>query len=109
MNCYVCEKGVLKNAKVPFSMYGVVLGTFEAEVCSACGETFFTEEASDLIDAAAKKKGVWGLEAKTKIGQAGNSIDVKISKKLADFTGLKKGEEVRIYPDGKNRLVIESG
>ena len=32
------------------------------------------------------------------MGRVGNSIDVKISKKLAEFTGLKKGEEVRIYP-----------
>ena len=35
----------------------------------------------NMIDTA-KKKGLWGLEAKTKIGRVGNAIDVKISKKL---------------------------
>lgn len=47
-------------------------------------------------------------EARTKIGQVGNSIDVKINKKLAQFAGFKKGEEVRVYPEGKNKLVIET-
>lgn len=108
MKCYTCEKGLLKKTKAPFSMYGVKLGEFEAEVCNSCKEVFFTEESSDKIDEATKKRGLWELVAKTKIGQVGNSIDVKISKKLAEFTGMKKGEEVRIYLESKNRLIIET-
>jgi len=108
MKCYICEQGTLKRTKAPFAIYGVGLGSFDAEVCPACREVFFTEESSDKIDAAAKKNGLWGLEAKTKIGLVGNSIDVKISKRLAAFTGMKKGEEVRIYPEGKNKLIIET-
>ncbi|MFH1915939.1 MAG: hypothetical protein ABIJ21_01625 [Nanoarchaeota archaeon] len=109
MKCYVCGKGNLEHKKMPFSMYGIRLGTFDAETCPACNEIFFTEESSDKIDTIAKKKGLFGLEAKTKIGKVGNSIDVKISKRLAEFAGLKKGEEVRIYPEGKKKLVIETG
>ena len=108
MKCYTCEKGTLKKKKVPFTMYGEKLGMFDAEVCTACNETFFSEEASDKIDAISKEKGFWGLEARTRVGKVGNAIDVKISKKLAEFAGLKKGEEVRVYPETKKRLIIET-
>ncbi len=106
--CYICEKGELVKRKADVKPYGVSIGKFDAEVCTECNETFFSEQTSDKIDETAKSKGLWGLEARTKIGQVGNSIDVKISKKIAEFTGLKKGEEVRVYPEGKNRIIIES-
>jgi len=107
MKCYLCEQGTMKRTKAPFSMYGILLGEFEADVCNMCKEVVFTEIASDEIDQIAKEKGLWGLESKTKVGKVGNSIDVKIAKNLAEFTGLKKGEEVRIYPESKNKLIIE--
>ena len=106
--CYVCGKGRLVKKKVDFKVYGVSLGNFDAEVCGNCGETYFTEIVSDEIDTIAKKKGLWGLEATTKVGKVGNSIDIKLNKRIADFAGLKKGEEVRIYPEGKNKIIIES-
>ena len=106
--CYICGKGDLVSKKAEVKPYGISIGKFDAEVCDKCGETFFSEKTSDGIDLISKKKGLWGLESKTKIGQVGNSIDVKISKKIAEFTGLKKGEEVRVYPEGKNKIIIES-
>ncbi len=106
--CYICEKGELVKRKVDVKPYGVSIGKFDAQVCAQCNETFFSEQTSDKIDEVAKNKGLWALEAKTKIGQVGNSMDVKISKRIAEFTGLKKGEEVRVYPEGKNRIIIES-
>lgn len=106
--CYICEKGELVKKKADVKPYGISIGKFDAEVCTECNETFFSEQTSDRIDEVAKTKGLWGLEARTKIGRVGNSIDVKISKKIAEFTGMKKGEEVRVFPEGKNRIVIES-
>ncbi|MBI3051874.1 hypothetical protein HYY74_05450 [Candidatus Woesearchaeota archaeon] len=105
--CYICGKGELVTRKVDVKPYGVPIGKFDAEVCSDCNETFFSEQISDKIDEAAKSKGLWGLEARTKIGQAGNSIDVRISKRIAEFAGLRKGAEVRVYPEGRNRIIIE--
>lgn len=105
--CYSCEKGNLKNKRVPFGVYGITIGTFTAEVCDVCSEKFFGEKASDEIEIAAKKLGVWGLEARTKVGQVGNSLDVKINKQLASFAKIKKGDPVRVYPDGKKRLIVE--
>ena len=103
-----CEEcgGRIVNKKVDFSMYGISLGKFPAEVCTKCGEEVFTEETSDKIERITKEKGLYGLEAKTKIGVAGNSLDIRINKKIANFLELKKGEEVTIYPENKNKLVI---
>lgn len=105
--CYICEKGYMKKKKVDFKVYGISLGKFDAEVCSKCGETFFDEATSDKIDKTAKEKGLWGLESRTKIGVAGDGLIIRVNKKIADFMGLKKGEEVTIIPESKNKLGIE--
>jgi len=105
--CYLCGKGTLKRQKTDFSLYGMSLGRFDAEVCSACSEKFFDAKASEQIDKAAKQKGVWGLEAETTVGQAGDSLIVRINKQLAQFLKLKKGSRVRIRPEDKHHAVIE--
>ncbi len=106
--CYICGKGDLVKKKAEVKPYGISIGKFDAEICPVCSETFFNERVSDMIDETAKKRGLWGLESRTKIGRVGNSIDVKINKKIAEFAGFKKGEEVRVYPEGKNKIIIES-
>ncbi|MBI4447926.1 hypothetical protein HY643_03015 [Candidatus Woesearchaeota archaeon] len=67
MKCYTCEKGNLKRIKSEFKLYGLILGKFNSEVCDKCGQTFFGENASNAIDKVAKQKGLWGLDAKTKV------------------------------------------
>lgn len=105
--CYLCQKGTLEKKKVEFKLYGELVGSFSAEVCSQCGEKFFDEKTSAKIDEAAKTKGLWGLEAETSIGKTGDSLMVRINKQLAEFLGLQKGEKVKIRPEDKKRLVIE--
>lgn len=105
--CYLCEKGVLRVREVPYAVYGEPVGKFKAEVCEVCGETFFDEGTSRKITAATKQKGLFGLGAKTKIGQAGSTLDVRLPKKIIDFLGLTKGVEVTVYPETKKKLVIE--
>ena len=104
--CYICEKGNLTKKKVDYRLYGIDIGKFNAEVCDKCGEIFFDENTSKKMTEAAKKKGLWGLQTKTKIGQAGTTLDVRLPKKIIEFLNLKKGKEVEIYPEGKNKLVI---
>ncbi len=106
MECPICE-GRMGRKQVPYSIGGVDLGTFDADVCASCSEVFFTEAASDTIDAKAKEMGLWGLEKKGKIGYSGNSLIVRIPKKVAEFMKLKKGEDITIKPEDKKRLVIE--
>ncbi len=108
MECPVCE-GKIRRKKVLYSIGEVSLGNFDADVCASCGEVFFTEAASDAIDAKAKELGLWGLEKKGKIGYSGNSLIVRIPKRVAEFMKLKKGEDIVIKPEDKRRLVIEVG
>ncbi len=104
--CYICEEGNLTKKKVDYELYGVNIGKFDAEVCGKCGEIFFDEETSKKMTAVAKKKGLWGLQAKTKIGQSGTTLDIRLPKRIIDFLELRKGKEVEIQPEGKHKLII---
>ena len=103
--CDVCG-GKLVEKSVDFKMFGVSIGKFPAEVCASCGEEVFTEEVSEKIDAVAKEKGLFGLAAKTTVGKSGDSLDIRINKKIAEFANLQKGQTVVVHPEGKNRIVI---
>ncbi|MEK6941566.1 MAG: AbrB/MazE/SpoVT family DNA-binding domain-containing protein [archaeon] len=107
MECPICNKKMVK-VKEPYSYGNVKLGEFEAEKCNNCNEVFFTEEASDKIDQKAKETGIWGIGQKAKIGYSGNSLILRIPKKIADFLHLKKGEEIFVRPEGEHKLVVET-
>lgn len=105
MKCPIC-KGILKKRKIREEMFGVYLGEFTADVCSKCGESFTDAETTRKIEEVAKSKGIWGLGIKTKITKTGNSLAIRIPKKLADFLKLKKDKEAYIHPDA-GKLIIE--
>ncbi len=105
--CPVCGKGSLRTKKVREELFGVDLGTFEAEVCDACGETFFPAASVDRIQARAKELGLWGLATKVKVTRSGNSLVVRIPSSLAKYLKLKSGQEVLVAPEKNNRLVLE--
>ena len=98
--------GKIEHKKTDFKLFGISLGKFDALVCSKCGQTLFTEEISNKIDKVAKEKGLWGLEAKSKVAKVGDSLSIRVNKKLANFLDLKKGEEVTLIPEGKNKLLV---
>ncbi len=105
--CPVCSKGELKEGKAKEYMFGVYLGQFPAKTCSNCGESFTDSATTKQIEEAAKKKGIWGLSAVTKITRTGNSLAVRIPKKIADYLNLKEGEEAYISPEDC-KIVIET-
>ncbi|MBI2666593.1 hypothetical protein HYX13_03200 [Candidatus Woesearchaeota archaeon] len=105
--CEECGGKVIEK-KVPFSLYGQELGMFPAEVCNGCGEEVFEENTSEEIDHIAKEKGLWGLEAQTKITKIGASYAVIINKKIAEFAGLEHGMPVHVHPESKGKIVIEA-
>ena len=105
--CPICEKGTLKKAKVEENMFGVSLGRYDAEVCDGCGESFLDESAMEKMEAKAKELGVWGLGKRIKVVKSGNSLSVRIPAKIAEYLDLAEGENVFLYPDGKNRIVVE--
>lgn len=106
MKCYECNKVELKKAFVEYKQYGVPLGKFEAEVCRKCGEIFYSSDSAGKIEKEAKKKGLFGLGAKTRIGTSGTALDVKLPKALVNFFKLEKGQEVIIEPIDLNRFQV---
>ena len=104
--CEECGGKIVKK-EIEFSMYGVNLGKFLAEVCEKCGEEVFDEETSEKIDKIAKEKGLWGLARKVKVVKIGNSLAIRIPKVISEFIGLKEGNEAIIHPE-KNKIIIEN-
>ena len=107
MKCPVCNMGDLEKKRVKEEQLGVYLGEYEGLECNCCKESFFDEETTKKILEKSKEKGIFGLEAKTKVSRSGNSLAIRIPKKIAEFLHLKEGKEVRISPR-ENKLIIES-
>ena len=105
--CDECGGRIIRK-KIDYSYLGEHIGKFEADVCVKCTETVFSGEVFDKIEEIVKQRGLYGLAAKAKVNKLGNSVAITINKKIADFVNLKKGEEVRVYPEDKNRIVIET-
>ncbi len=107
MKCPVCGKGILKKGTTKEYMFGVYLGEFPAQICNECNEAFTDSNTTKKIEEAAKKKGIWGLGVTTRITRTGNSLAVRIPKKIADYLKLKEGGETYIHPED-NKLVVEA-
>jgi len=105
--CPVCDKGKLIKKNVGYSVYGIELGKFPAEVCSNCKEEWFSEETAKKIEKIEKEKGLFGLSKQSKISYSGNSLIVRIPKEIAKFMKLKKETSIMIHPEGKNKISIE--
>jgi len=84
--------GTYQKKKIPYTFLGENLGTFDALVCHHCGETLFESDASEKIEAEVKRRGLWGLRARSKVSEVGNALDVRIPKSLAQFLSLKEFE-----------------
>ena len=106
IKCEECE-GMIKKEIIDYVYLGEHIGNFEAEVCKKCRETVFDEDVSDEIQRIVQEKGLYGLEASTKVGIAGSSYVIRINKKLAEFLKLQKGENVHIHPESKSKIIIE--
>lgn len=106
LRCPLCNSK-LKKGKVTEEYMGHELGRFEGFICTNCGETLLTEESVNKAEQKAKELGIFGLAEKTTIAKSGNSLIVRIKKKIADYLGLFEGEEVTIHPEGKKKLVVE--
>lgn len=105
--CYICGKGELIKKKIPYELYGVHIGKFDGEQCNKCNESFYSENVFDDMTKMVKELGLWGLETKTAITKVGNSLDIRLNKKLADFLNVKKGEAVTIVPENKRRIIVD--
>ncbi len=106
MKCPICNEGTLNKEKIREEQFGVGLGVYDGLLCNSCGESFFDSKTTHRILAKSKEKGIFGLHAKTKIARSGNSLAIRIPKKIVEFMKLKEGKEVSIHPE-KGKIVIE--
>lgn len=104
--CEECGEKITRK-EIDYVFLGENLGKFPAEICTGCKEEVFDEDVTKKISLIAKKKKLWGLNARATINQVGGSVGITIAKNIARFLNLKKGEEVVLYPENKKRLVIE--
>lgn len=105
--CYECEKGRLVKKNIEYEQYGLVIGKYPAQVCQKCGETFFSSDAVEKIEQELKKRNLWGLGIKAQIGTSGNSLDLKLAKRLTNFFHLQKGQSVFIEPKAMDRFEVQ--
>ena len=100
-------KGKLSEQKIDYSVYGISLGKFPAEVCALCGEKFFEEKIAQKIEDIEKEKGLFGLNVRSRISYSGNALIIRVPQKIAKMLKLTKGMEVVIHPEGKEKLAVE--
>ncbi len=105
MKCVLCN-GITTKKNVDHKEFGTLIGTYPAEVCQKCGETYFDEKTTGTIQQRSKKLGLFGLARKVTVGEIGNSIAIRIPKELSEFIGLKKGKEVTLVPETKHEIRI---
>jgi hypothetical protein len=60
MKCPLCENGNLIRKKIDYSYKDRYFGKYDADVCKIYEESFFTQEASELIEKRAKELSLWG-------------------------------------------------
>ena len=106
MKCILCSR-TLKEKLVEYREFGISFGKFKALVCENCNSNFFGSGVAEKVQQKSKKLGLFGLAKKTKVARVGNSLAIRIPKKIANFTKLKKEEIVKIVPKNRNELTIE--
>ncbi len=106
MKCIHC-KAQVKEKKVRVIELGVDIGKFDAFVCDNCGEEYYSSEVVRQIQKKEKEAGIWGLSSTTKIGESGNALMIRLTKRLAEFMKLKKGQEVEIEPKGPGQFLVK--
>ena len=104
--CPECN-GKIRLKNEDYILLGFNLGKFKTMVCDKCGLKLYDEETMDKIDVVAKKMGLWGLEPKTKLNELGNSLAIRLNKNIVNLLKLKKGEEILVYPENKNKIIVE--
>ena len=99
--------GNLKKSRTEVEFFGIDFGVKPCEVCNECGSEYISQELLEQIEAEMKKKGLFGLERRSRITKSGNSLVIRVPKEIADSLHIAKDSEITIYPSDKKRLIVE--
>ena len=99
----------LKEIKTEMDFFdgSVIVKDVDAHYCPNCKEEIFTSEQGDKIQ---EKLGqvvpIEPFRLRKKIIQVGNSLAVPISKEVAEFMQLHKGQEAELMVKNRHRLIL---
>ena len=82
-------------------------GILEIEHCKKCGSEYFSDEAMRVVEQKLKQEGLWGQRKEVTLWKSGNSVVLRIPVKIASILGLKANTKASIYPETREKLVIE--
>lgn len=109
-HCPICG-GTIKRAKTAYVVENIVVEPeMEADVCTKCGEEFFTAEQVARAQEKAAKMGVLSLrlEEERELKQVGGSLVVSIPKVMAKSLNLAPKERVKIKLTGRSISITKS-
>jgi len=115
--CPICG-GEVKKIETTLSLFDgkIQINPITAFECPQCNEVYIDEEESKKIDSLAnipiyrrqiEEIRKYQLRLRRKIGFSGRSLVVRIPKDIERALSLQDGDEVEIYPEGKNKIVLE--
>jgi hypothetical protein len=104
---YPCPYGgKVQWEKEKVTVEGVDCGILDVEICASCGEQYFPEQTMEVVQDKLKKEGLWGVQKREKL-ISGNSVLLRLPKEFTKLLHLKPDQKVRVYNEGKKRLVID--
>lgn len=101
----------MRKVRTKLELFGgdITINDVEAFLCTKCGEELFTTDQAATAQEKLYKMfpGFDTYSIRKKITKVGNSLTVPLSKELADYMGVKKGDDVRITLKNKHRLIVD--
>jgi len=108
MKCVCGNKLQEIRTEMDFFDGKVIMRDVKAFYCSKCKEELFdSKEGDTMFDQLSKLNVQYAFESRKKIAKVGNSYAIPVSKEIADYMQIKKGEEIVIKVKGPKRLIVE--
>jgi YgiT-type zinc finger domain-containing protein len=115
--CPFCG-GKVEEIKTELSLFNgkIKINPIVGFECSSCNEIFIDEDESKRIDRITNMEPYRShieemrkhqFRLRRKIGYSGRTLIVRIPKDIEQNISLREGEEIEIYPEGKNKIIIE--
>ncbi|MCK4491104.1 MAG: hypothetical protein KAU03_00665 [Candidatus Altiarchaeales archaeon] len=98
-----------QSHKIRFTNFNVMLKDVDAYYCPKCREEILTTD--QLSSTREKLREILpdfeAFSLRKKVTQMGNSLSIPLSKEVAEFMHLRKGEDVKIMVKNRRRLIID--
>jgi YgiT-type zinc finger domain-containing protein len=95
------------TGRTDYEFGGMLFRNVEVERCPKCGEEVFTPEQYEKLRQRVESMQP-PLRLTRRITSAGKRPALYLPEDLVRATGLKVGDEVDVYVQGKKRIVIEA-